>query len=126
MGVPNLENGTVDVRDVAKAHLLAAFTKHAKGRYIISNEVASFLNMAKLIEKNFPKKYPLPKRIVPKSIIWAIAPKLGLTRKYIRTNVGRLINFNNRKSINELGIAYKSLETALIDQVKQLENDHAI
>ncbi|MGP1908444.1 SDR family oxidoreductase [Metabacillus sp. JX24] len=122
-GVPNLINGTVDVRDVAKAHVLAAFTESAKGRYLISNEEASLLDMARIFEENRPNHYPLPKREVPKPLIWLIAPKVGLTRKYVSKNVGVNARFDNRKSIDELGISYRSLKTTLIDQNEQLEAD---
>lgn len=122
-GVPHLVSGIVDVRDVAKAHLLAAFTRSASGRYIISNEMASFLDIAKLIEKNFPGIYPLPKREVPKFLIWLIAPTVGLTRKYISKNVGYPLVFDNSKSIQDLAMTYNSLEKTLVDQTNQLEKD---
>lgn len=126
IGVPSLVSGTVDVRDIARAHRLAAFTKKAYGRYIISNEDATFLDMARLIEKNFPNKYPLPRRMVPKPLIWLIAPTVGLTRNYVSKNVGYPVKFNNSKSVKELGMTYRSLETTLVDQVKQMEEDRVI
>ncbi len=126
MGVPDLENGLVDVRDVAKAHRLAAFTTEAQGRYIITSVEAKLLDMARIIENNFPKKYPLPKRVASKILIWLIAPSVGVTRKFIRKNVGYPLKFNNRKSKMELGMSYRALETTLVDQVNQLEEDHVI
>ncbi len=125
-GVPNLATGVVDVRDIAKAHILAAFTPDAHGRYIISGGEITFLEIAKLIEKNFPGKYPLPKRVVPKPLIWLIAPTVGLTRKYVSKNVGYPVKFDAGKSKKELGMTYRSIETAFVDQVKQIEYDELI
>ncbi|KGX90742.1 diaminohydroxyphosphoribosylaminopyrimidine deaminase [Pontibacillus halophilus JSM 076056 = DSM 19796] len=122
-GVPSLINGTVDVRDVAKAHILAAFTKQATGRYLLSGREASMLEMAQIIEKNFPNEHALPKREVPKAVIWAIAPKVGLTRTYVKRNVGHHTKFDHSKSVAELQLNYRSLETTLVDQKKQLEAD---
>ncbi|WP_141432680.1 NAD-dependent epimerase/dehydratase family protein [Bacillus sp. 03113] len=125
-GVPNLSFGIVDVRDVAKAQLLAAFTETASGRYIISNKEATLLDMAKIIENNFPGQFPLPKREVPKPLMWLIAPMLGLTRQYVSKNVGHNLKLLNNKSKKELGMIYRSIESTLIDQKNQLESDGMI
>ncbi|ALC82954.1 MULTISPECIES: NAD-dependent epimerase/dehydratase family protein [Bacillus] len=120
-GVPKLFFGMVDVRDTAKAHILAAFTENASGRYIISGKEASVFDMAKILEGKFPDQYALPKREVPKPLMWLIAPTLGFTRKYVSTNVGHSLKLNNSKSIKDLGMNYRSLEATLIDQKNQLD-----
>ncbi|MBM7705044.1 SDR family oxidoreductase [Metabacillus iocasae] len=125
-GVPHLVNGTVDVRDIAKAQVLAAFTPEASGRYLTSNEEATLLHMANILERNFPGKYKLPKREVPKALIWLIAPTIGFTREYVSKNVGYAAKFDNSKSIRELGMTYRSLEETLVDQTKQLVKDGSI
>ncbi|KZZ84082.1 SDR family oxidoreductase [Bacillus sp. SJS] len=125
-GVPRLVNGVVDVRDVAKAHKLAAFMNTASGRFLLSNEEATLLDMAKVLEKNFPKQYPLPKWEVPKPLIWLLAPKIGLTRPYVSKNVGIPAKFDHSKSVRELGMTYRSLETTLIDQKEQMDEDGLI
>ncbi|WP_064091975.1 SDR family oxidoreductase [Rossellomorea aquimaris] len=122
-GVPNLASGIVDVRDIAKAHMLAAFTPKAEGRYIISGGEITFMEIAQLIEKNFPGEYPLPKRVVPKPLIWLIAPTVGLTREYVSKNVGYPVKFDTSKSKGELGMTYRSIETTFIDQVNQIKRD---
>jgi nucleoside-diphosphate-sugar epimerase len=57
LGVPPMWNGIVDVRDVADAHILAAFKENAAGRYIISGGSLSLLEMGKfyvkILDKNF-------------------------------------------------------------------------
>ncbi|MBN8193990.1 aldehyde reductase [Bacillus sp. NTK074B] len=125
-GVPDLATGVVDVRDIAKAHMLAAFTPEAKGRYILSGGEITFKEIAKLIERNFPNEYPLPTRVVPKPLIWLIAPAVGLTRPYVSKNVGLPVKFNTEKSIKELGMTYRSLETTFTDQVNQMKRDGLI
>ena len=125
-GVPDLATGVVDVRDIAKAHMLAAFTPEAKGRYILSGGEITFIEIARLIERNFPNQYPLPTRVVPKPLIWLIAPTVGLTRPYVSKNVGYPVKFATKKSIAELGMTYRSLETTFVDQVNQLKKDGLI
>lgn len=77
--------------------------------------------MAKILEGKFPDQYALPKREVPKPLMWLIAPTLGFTRKYVSTNVGHSLKLNNSKSIKDLGMNYRSLEVTLIDQKNQLD-----
>ncbi len=125
-GSPDLEFLYSDVRDIANAHILAAFTKIAKGRYIISNESGNLLKVAKYIEEEYPGKYRVPKGVVPKFIICLLAPTIGFTRKFVRNNVGFPLKGDNRKSINELNMCYKSLKETVLDHVKQIESDNLI
>ena len=62
-GVPNFEFGLVDVRDVAKTHIAAAYTPEAKGRYIISGHNTSFLKVAQELLPKYGNKYPIPKKL---------------------------------------------------------------
>lgn len=125
-GVPDLEMGYVDVRDVAEAHMKAAFKEEATGRYILSSGVTTFLTMAKTLDEAFPNQYALPKRIVPKPLIWLLAPMIGLTRKYVAKNVSYPLQVKNDKSRQELSITYRSLYETLVDQRNQLLKDGLI
>ena len=69
-GVPDLVYGAVDVRDVARAHLLAAFNPDASGRYILVSESVSMLDIAATLRKQFGNQYPFPKMKVPKPMVW--------------------------------------------------------
>ncbi|MEC7121008.1 MAG: NAD-dependent epimerase/dehydratase family protein, partial [Pseudomonadota bacterium] len=48
-GAPKLWTGLVDVRDVAEAHVLAAFNPEAHGRYIICDRTLNLLEMAEAL-----------------------------------------------------------------------------
>lgn len=123
LGAPEMNMVFSDVRDIAKGHLLAAFTPEAKGRYIIANESGNFLKMAECIEIYAPGKYPLPKKLIPKWLFMLVGPLLGFSRAYVKKNIGYPLSANNTKSIDELGMAYRTLATTLVDHVKQLEAD---
>src|SRR5690606_36717465 len=113
-GVPDLRYGVVDVRDVARAHLLAAFEPAAEGRYILVNEVLSMLAIANILRQGFPR-YPLPRMRVPKPVVWAIGPLLGpVTRRFIRLNVGYPLAFDNRRSL-ALGVRYRPSSETLLE-----------
>lgn len=56
---PYLGLGLVDVRDLADAHLRAAFLPDAQGRYIIAGHDTSMPEMARVLKERFPE-YKLP------------------------------------------------------------------
>ncbi len=69
MGAPHFEIGAVDVRDLADAHYRAGTKPDAKGRHIISARNTSFLELASMLQKEYPN-YPLPSRKLPKFLVW--------------------------------------------------------
>ncbi|ASA54513.1 NAD-dependent epimerase/dehydratase family protein [Vibrio gazogenes] len=122
VGVPNWGIGVVDIRDVAEAHLSAAYTTHARGRYIISGCNTTLFEMAHQLLPKYGKHYPLPKRVLPKFLVWLFGPMLnpGITRKTIMQNVGYAWKGNNTKSIGELGMKYRPLSVTMNDCFAQL------
>lgn len=122
-GVPKLWSALVDVRDVADAHLKAAFKTDAQGRYIISSESLSLLEMGQILRKHFGSKYPFPKNETAKFLIKAVAPLLGHSRKYIALNVGYPIYFNAQKSMDQLDIKYRDVAVSLVEHFQQLIDD---
>lgn len=123
MGVPDWGMGVVDVRDVAQAHLFAAFLPKASGRYIVSGHNTTFLEMASTLYSRYGEKYALPRRTIPKFLIWLIGPLLnpGMTRRVIANNVGYSWKADNSKSKRELGMYYRPLQETMIDFFEQLK-----
>jgi len=122
-GVPSLYNAIADVRDIARAHIAAAFKEDAKGRNIVVGTTASVMRMAKVLRKKFGDKYPFPRRKVPKFLFWLVGPKFGVPRDFIKRNVGVFIRFDNSFSRRNLGIQYTPLKQTIIDHFHQLIND---
>ncbi len=121
-GVPDWGFGVVDVRDVAKAHIAAAYTPEAAGRYITSGHNTNFPEMAKLLLPRFGDKYPIPRKILPKSLVWLIGPILdsSMTRKFISRNIGHPWIGDNLKSVRELGMQYRTLSETMNDFFQQM------
>ncbi len=123
-GVPKLWLGVVDVRDVALAHVRAATLSCASGRYLVVAESLPLLEIARLIEQLHPEVASgLPKKEVPKALMWLIAPLAGMTREYISNNVNYPVYFNNTRSKEQLSITYRSPLNTLADHVQQLMDD---
>lgn len=122
-GVPALAFGVVDVREAARAHFEAAVRDNASGRHILVGTQASFLEMAQTVEHLYPGRHRVPQKEVPKPLLYLLAPKLDLSWKYIRRNVGIPLRYDNRKSKDALGIFYRPLEETLRDHRDQLLRD---
>jgi nucleoside-diphosphate-sugar epimerase len=125
-GAPDLGFVFSDVRDISRGHILAAFTPEAKGRYIIANESGNLLTLAKIIEASKPGQYKVPRALVPKWLLWFLAPSLGFSRQFVKDNVGFSISVDNSKSLRDLKIEYTPLEKTVMDQVEQLKKDQLI
>ena len=124
-GVPSGAMGFADVRDVAKAHLLAGFSETASGRHICVADHKTFLDMAQVIHLISPQ-LPLPKGFVPKWLFWLIAPFAGFTRKYVKLNVGIDLKFDNSYIRKDLRMEFISFEKMISDHFEQLIKDEII
>ena len=119
-GAPHLEFGFVDVRDVAKAHILALEQEKAEGRHILVERVTDFMGFAKKIKSLYPGKYRLPSMQTPKLMLYLLGWAFGITRKFVTRNIGYHIKLNNSKSKNNLGLVYSSFETTIKDMIEQM------
>ena len=125
-GAPRYGMGAVDVRDLAGAHLAAAYLPEAHGRHIISGCNSDFFAMAQTLIPKYGDKYPLPRKPMAKWLVWAVAPMVNkaMTRKIVSLNVNVPWKADNSKSIRELGVSYRPLEETLGDMFQQMiDND---
>ncbi|TDR31806.1 NAD-dependent epimerase/dehydratase family protein [Hydromonas duriensis] len=122
MGVPKFYIGVVDVRDVADAHVRAAFLPNAQGRHILSGHDTNLAEMAACLLPKFGNSYPIPKRILPKWLVWLVGPLADktFTREIIRRNVNIPWHADNSKSRRELGLIYRSLNDSMNEFFEQL------
>lgn len=123
-GVAELYMGYVDVRDVAKAHIYA-LENPTEGRHILAERVTDMLAFTNMIENQFPGQFKLPKSNNPKWVIALIGGLFGLTRDYVKKNVGIPVKLDNRKSIEKLHFKYIPLEKTVKDMVDQIEDSKA-
>ncbi len=123
MGAPDFWYGLVDVRDVAKAHILAGFQQEASGRHILCYEYGGFLQLADLLRDKYQGKYPLPRKLMPKALFWLVGPAFGIKRKMISKNVGFRYTLDNSYSISDLGMEYTPLEKTIHDHFEQIIRD---
>lgn len=120
MGAPDLHFCFVDVRDVAKAHILAAEKPSANGRHILSEGSKNIMEMTKVIEETFPGKYRLPKMKSPKILMYLVGPLFGVNAKFVSKNIGYPIYLNANRSKEELGIEYTPFKDTIKDMIVQM------
>lgn len=121
-GAPKMGFGVVDVRDVADAHFKAGFTPEAKGRYITSAHNSDLLSMALELQEKYGADYPLPKKAVPKWLLWLIGPMVDrtFTRKIVKNNIDIEWRADNSKIKNELGMSFRPLKETMEDSFQAM------
>jgi nucleoside-diphosphate-sugar epimerase len=125
-GAPNLRFPVVDVRDVAKAHIKGAMNEKANGRHVLVSSSASVMEMAAWIKQALPGRCKLPLWEAPKFLIWIIAPIFGITRDFVKRNVGYPIEFNNNRARTELSLEFMPVEISVKDHAQQVVDDGLI
>ncbi|MCP1118252.1 NAD-dependent epimerase/dehydratase family protein [Robbsia andropogonis] len=115
-GVPDLSLGSVDVREVAAAHINAATNENVSGRYILAEKkMISLLEIAHILRETHHRPIVLPRNQIPHVLVKLIGPFFGLSQQYIRNHVGIRFAIDNTRSIRDLGIVYRPIEETLTD-----------
>ncbi|MBR0834266.1 NAD-dependent epimerase/dehydratase family protein [Bradyrhizobium manausense] len=116
-GMPDLSLACVDVREVAAAHIRAARTPQAHGRYILSEDhTRTFVEIASYARKLHPRPYLLPAWQIPNLVVRAIGPLFGLSQQYLTNHLGIRFKLDNKRSQSELGIVYRPFAQTIADQ----------
>ena len=121
-GCPRYGIGAVDVREVAEAHFQAGFRPEANGRHILSGHNTNLFEMAQTLQPRFGDRFPLPRRPMPKWLVWLVGPLVdkALTRSSIARNVDVPWIADNTKSQQALCIEYRPLADSMNEFFQQL------
>ena len=57
---------------------------------------------------------------MPKALLWLLAPKLGLTRKFVSRNVNVPWRADNAKGRRELGLTYRPLASTMEEMFQDM------
>ncbi|MFQ3174173.1 MAG: nucleoside-diphosphate-sugar epimerase [Flavobacterium sp.] len=120
-GAAELYIGYVDVRDVAKAHVFG-LENEVEGRFILSERVTDMLSFSNIIREHYGNTYQLPKSNSPKWLISIIGGFFGLSRKYVKNNIGIPLELDSSKSKGQLKLNYIPLEQTIQDMIEQLKS----
>lgn len=121
----NVTWGLVDVRDVAKAHILALETPEAKGRYLVSNETMTMTEVVEYLNSLGYTQYKLPKINLATPIGDKIMKLLSYTQpkgsgSYMRSHIGKDMRYDNSKVKQELGMTFIDAKQSIKEAVEDL------
>lgn len=119
--VPKLMFGVIDVRDCARAHIIAMTSPKAPGnRYLTIAECYWMDDMAKLLYEEFrPLGYKVPTTVAPKVMI-KIASWFDGTLKFILPFLNKDIKLDNSKIKDHFGIQFEDFKKSVIDMAYSL------
>ncbi|CAD5229333.1 unnamed protein product [Bursaphelenchus okinawaensis] len=119
--IPPLEMGMVDVRDVAKAHILAMERSESDGeRILITCQTVAFSQMVKFIGREFRSQgYKSPFITAPYFLVW-VWSFIDKEAAASLPRLNRKILFDNSKSKKLLGLEYCNIEDAVVDMCYSL------
>lgn len=121
-GVPDIQFGVVDVRDVSAAHIEAMTTKEAAGkRFICSAGSMTMIEIANTLRGALPEKHTqkLPKFVMPKFLLRLIAIVDPAVRSIIKS-VGKRSSFNNSQARKLLGMSFIEPRESVTAMAKSL------
>ena len=125
--VIGLEWPMVDVRDVARAHILAMENPAAAGRYIIAAETRTVRQVIDLLRANgYGDRYKLPSIRLDNAVGVALTRFAARfqapgTRDYMRNHLGGEMRFDNSKARRELEIEFRDVDQTILDTMSDLE-----
>ena len=122
-----LEWALVDVRDVARAHILAMENPVAAGRYIVAAESRTVRQVVALLRsEGWGDRYKLPTLGLDNAlgvVLTRIAANFQGpgTRDYMRNHLGGEMRFDNSKARRELGIEFRDVDQTVLETMDDLE-----
>jgi dihydroflavonol-4-reductase len=117
---PHMGWGVVDVRDVARAHILAMESAVHGERFFTSGRSVWMLEIADAIRKDFPN-YPVPVRTCPGFLLYLVAMwDAQISWAFLNANINVMQTFNTEKSQKVLGLTYLPFEKTIRDTVEGL------
>ena len=123
-GVLALAWGFVDVRDVARAHVLALETPDASGRYLCSGDILSMRQTLAALKTALPNA-KLPRIALDNSFGTTFVKLVSFTQpagvgSYLRSHLGRRLRYDNGKIRRELKLTFRPATAAVADAVADL------
>jgi dihydroflavonol-4-reductase len=124
-GVLAMNWGLVDVRDAARAHVLAMENESASGRYLCAGESQTMAQVVQILRDHGYGGYKLPSRDMRGWFGTALV-KLGSYTQaagsgaYMRTHVGKTMRYDNAKIRTELGLEFTPPSQSIPDTIDSL------
>jgi nucleoside-diphosphate-sugar epimerase len=120
--LPRVYLGVVDCDDVAAAHVLAALTPSASGRYLCVSEATDFVTLVKQTEQEFNPPRKFGGWAPPKWLLWFVCNVLRvMPYDTISASLDKPLKIDNSKIQKELGIRLIPGAKTLADMARRVE-----
>lgn len=118
----------VDVRDVAKAHLLALenFSIANGKRYLCFEKVMTVYDIGQVLRTQYPESWRLPKYKVPKPVIFFMTPVLPVSWYLLKRSVDIEYKASHAQIIKDLGMRFTDVNTTILEMAADLINKKVI
>ncbi len=120
---------TVDVRDVALAHIAAARLPGASGRYIVATEPIALRRIVEVAARVHPSRklprLPLDNPFGTRLVRLLLYTQPPGVRRFLEAGIGRPAQYDTTKTQRELGISFRPVEETIADTITdQIERGH--
>ena len=114
-GLPHMYVPHSDVRDVAKAHILAIEKARNGERYALFSGTYTFHDFATFLSDEFtPRGYKCITKKISKFLVW-LGSWFNGDADFVRRIWGIKIDFTGTKAVDELGMTYIDAKQSIID-----------
>ncbi len=120
LGAPQMILSCVDVRDAARAHISVFENENSLGRHIVVNKSFKMLEIMNVVKKIYGRQFKLPNKESAKWLTVLLGPIFGVSRKFVKRNVGYPVFLDNGKSKKSLGLKYTNIENTIDEMVKSI------
>lgn len=120
-GCPNLGFATVDVRDVAEAHVQALLNPQAAGhRFIVANAHVAWVEIAQILARHYgPKGFKIPTGRLPDWLLKTVA-LFDKTAAVAVPELGQKQDVSSARAREVLHWSSRDLQTTVIDMAESL------
>jgi dihydroflavonol-4-reductase len=122
-----LEWPLVDVRDVARAHVLAMEQPDASGRYIVAAGTRTMRQVIEILEANdWGERYRLSSLALDGRIGASLSKLVAALqpsgrRAYLMNHLGGSMRLDNSKVRTELGLVFRDIDQTILETMDDLE-----
>lgn len=121
-GLPNLGLGWVDVDDVASAHVVAALTPTASGRYLCAATTCGMNDMVRKVEQMTEPPRRLAGGSPPRWVLWILCNVFGVFPwDQVAAALNKDLKIDNSKIKKDLGIQFRDPAESLVEMMKAIE-----
>jgi len=119
-GIPYLQFGVIDLRDVALAHVAALAVAEPADRYLCSTAAMGLREMGEILRETVPTS-KTPRMRLPNLLMYATALfDKRVTFGFLKQNLDQAPIFENQRLRSELGVKLRAVRETVADTARSI------